>query len=163
MSSHKNNTIYAAFASLGALMTAVYMYIIGSFNFNPIAPLFTILMAALVAKYFSQKAMERNLHPVAWLLLAPIFFALAGFGIWSGLVLSAQVLNNTVQAAPTVDFVELVSGIFTRGITFAQMGFLIGIAWALPTSLALQLWHTKETASQNALYQLKNGTFTKVA
>jgi hypothetical protein len=159
MNSRSNQIINIAFTATGALITAAYLYIVGSFNHNAIAPLFIILVAAWVARYFTRKALEFNLHPMVWLLLAPLFFAVAAFGIWSGCVIGAQILNNAVKAAPSVDFIELITGIFTRGVAYAQMGLLTGIAWALPSSLAMfafKATHHSETKSPVGVYQFKN-------
>ncbi|MEI7556149.1 hypothetical protein [Candidatus Chlorohelix sp.] len=163
MNSRNNQKINSVFTLTGAVVTAAYLYFMGSFNYNVIAPLFIILVAALVARYFTRKALEHNLHPVVWLLLAPLFFAIAAFGIWSSCVIGAQILNNAVKAAPSVDFIELVTGIFTRGIAYAQMGLLIGIAWALPSSLAiaaLKATHHIETKNPVGVYQFKNETLS---
>ncbi len=145
-----NFTLITTFVTLSMLVTTGYLVFNGNFAKSAGASAVIVIIAMGAAHYFSRKGLEYNINPVGWLLAAPLFFALVGFGVWAGCVGGAYLLNSIVKAAPTVDFLELVSGIMSRGLAYAQIGLLIGAAWAIPTSLLMFLFRkasgqTKET------------------
>jgi hypothetical protein len=138
MKSSTTNKIIVAFVVLSAAITASVQFLQGNFKlYTPVVPLVIILVGAFAAHFYTNKALNMEINPLMWLLTAPLFFAVAGFSIWAGCMLAVHILNNAVQAAPSVNFFELLSGIVSRGSNFAITGLTIGLAWAIPTSLTL--------------------------
>jgi hypothetical protein len=153
-----NSTIITEFITLAVFTTTGYLWLNGNFATSVVASALIVILVMGAAHYFSRKGLEYNLNPITWLVAAPVFFALVGFGVWAGCVGGTYLLNSMVHAAPTVDFLELVSGIISRGILYAQAGLLIGTFWAMPTSLLIFFYHKKEAQNLSEMVFPKNSS-----
>jgi len=133
---HKNLT---SFALLAVAITSVYLFLNGSFSQTgtAVAAVLTILIGAQATRYYTNYALNHNFSALKWAAIAPLYFALVGFGVWAGCLFGTYLLNGLVKAAPNVSVVELAGGVVSRGLYYALIGLLVGSIWAVPTSLVL--------------------------
>lgn len=144
------------FALIAVAITAGYLFLNGSFSQTgtTVGAVLTILIAAQAARYYTNYAINHNFNALKWAVIAPLYFALVGFGVWAGCLFGTYLLNGLVKAAPNVSVVELAGGVVTRGMDYALIGLLVGAIWAIPTSLVLAF---RQVAPQG---KILNGNFT---
>ncbi len=132
------------FALVAVAITSGYLFLNGSFSQTgtTVAATITILIAAQAARYYTNYAANHNFNAFKWAIIAPIYFALVGFGVWAGCLLGAYFLNGLVKTTPNVSVMELVGGAVTYGLDYALIGLLVGAIWAVPTSLVVAFQQT---------------------